>query len=249
MSIEVASCSDKGLVREVNEDSLAAMPDYGLVIVADGMGGYNAGDVASQIAVETIAMTLLPQLGMEAEISLADTVAAANDTIIASIEAEPQYRGMATTVVLGVFGAGTLHYAHVGDSRLYRLRGGQLEQLTRDHSMIQELVDQGMFDSLEEAQEAGVHNNVLTRGLGIDEQVEIDTAETGIEEGDLYLFCSDGLSNMVTVQTMEEVLGSTADSIDSAAQKLLAIALENGGTDNISLVLVRPLFDGLAQDE
>ncbi|MES9845415.1 MAG: Stp1/IreP family PP2C-type Ser/Thr phosphatase [Candidatus Sedimenticola sp. PURPLELP] len=240
--IETVSRSDKGLVREVNEDSVAAMPDFSLVVLADGMGGYNSGEIASQVAVETIAAYLMPVLGSveEAEAPLVDAVGAANKSIFAAIDEDTRYEGMATTVVLGVFGERKLHYAHVGDSRLYRLRDGRLDRLTRDHSMIQELVDQGMFESMEEAHEAGVRNNVLTRGLGVDQQLEVDTADIQIKTGDLFLFCSDGLSNMVNDHVMEEILSASDQSIESKTDQLLAMALENGGLDNVSLVLVQP---------
>ncbi|OOZ35712.1 Stp1/IreP family PP2C-type Ser/Thr phosphatase [Solemya velesiana gill symbiont] len=243
MSIEAVSRSDKGLVREINEDNLATLPEFGLVVLADGMGGHNSGEVASQVAVETMASYLMPVLASVGEAPLEEAVVAANDTIFATIEEESQFNGMATTVVLGVFGEQTLRYAHVGDSRLYCYSDGQLGLLTRDHSMIQELVNQGMFENTEEAREAGVQNNVLTRGLGVDQQVEVDIAEIEIKTGDLYLFCSDGLSNMVSDGVMEELLAATDEDIESTADKLLALALENGGLDNVSLVLVRPQFD------
>ncbi len=244
MSIEVASCTDKGLVREVNEDSVATLPEFGLVILADGMGGYNAGDVASQLAVETIATRLMQYFhSQDPELSAVPAVAAANDAIFESVEQQPRLEGMATTVVLGMFHDGQVRYGHVGDSRIYRFRNGLLERLTKDHSLVQELVDQGIFGSVEEAQAAGVGNNILTRGLGVDPEVEIDEGSEVVQPGDLYLFCSDGLSNMISDQQIEQLLGESHRDLHNAAGQLLQLALENGGLDNVSAVLVKPVTE------
>lgn len=240
MPIEIASHSDKGLVRDINEDTVAAIAEYGLVIVADGMGGYNAGEVASQLAVDTVSSVLLPMLKTADHAPLKDAVCAANETIHTAIERSPQFEGMGTTIVLGVFGDDRIQYAHVGDSRLYRYRSGRLDCLTKDHSVIQQMVDDGFFQSLQEAREAGVKNNMLTRGLGTDSRVEVDVAETSLEAEDLYLFCSDGLSNMVNDEEIEAVLSTQFQDIEAAAKRLLEMALERGGMDNVSLVVVRP---------
>lgn len=242
--IRAVTCSDKGRVREINEDSVAVLEDHGLAILADGMGGYNAGEVASQLAVEAITTHLLPAFGYSGAVPVAETltgaIEAANQQILSAMMAEPAYEGMATTVVMGLFCENRVHYAHVGDSRLYRLRDATLEQLTRDHSMIQALVDEGMFESIQEALDAGVKGNVLIRGLGIHESLEVDVGFSEIAPGDLYLFCSDGLSNMVPHQAMQNILTQTAGGIQQAADRLLQMALDNGGLDNVSLALVSP---------
>ncbi len=244
MPIRAASCTDKGRVREINEDSVAVFENHGLVILADGMGGYNAGEVASQLAVESITANLLLLCGQDARVPPAVTITAAvveaNESILSSMQTEPAYVGMATTVVMGLFCDSRVHYGHVGDSRLYRLRQGALEQLTRDHSMIQALVDEGMFDSLQEALDAGVKGNVLMRGLGIHEAVEVDVGVADVQPDDLYLFCSDGLSNMVSHQAMLNILMAADGKLEEAAERLLETALDNGGLDNVSLVLVCP---------
>lgn len=243
MPISSVTRSDQGRVREINEDNVAVLEEHGLVVLADGMGGYNAGEVASQLAVETISARLLPLYMGGAVPSAAQmraAVEAANAEIIAAVQAEPAYEGMATTVVVALFGDHQLHYGHVGDSRLYRLRDGALEQLTRDHSMVQALVDEGMFDSIEEALDAGVKGNILIRGLGIQEDVEVDVASETVASGDLYLACSDGLSNMVSRQAMLSILLESAGDLQHAADRLMQVALDNGGLDNVSLALVCP---------
>lgn len=235
--------SDKGRVREINEDSVSVMETHGLVVLADGMGGYNAGEVASSLAVETITTTMLRFYEAHKTLPSAiigSAVEAANESILSSMLAEPDYEGMATTVVVALFEQNRVHYGHVGDSRLYRLRDGELEQLTRDHSMIQLLVDEGMFDSIQEAQDAGVKNNVLTRGLGIQEMIEVDVGVADLAPGDIFLLCSDGLSNMVPHRDMVAILTGADGNMEHAAQHLLDTALHNGGLDNISLVLVCP---------
>ncbi len=241
MPIQIATFSHRGLVREVNEDALATLPEQGAVILADGMGGYNAGEVASRLAVETIGEHLRRALPTVNGASvLAPAVTAANQALLRAVERDPQLQGMATTVVAGLFRDGRLDYAHVGDSRIYRFREGRLEQLTRDHSMIQELVDQGMFQSVEQALEAGVKNNVLMRGLGIEPVVEVDEGVVTVAAGDLFLFCSDGLSNMVGDGEIGEVLGRSSRDLEEAGAELQRLALDNGGLDNVSLVLARP---------
>lgn len=244
LPIQAAIRSDRGRVRELNEDSVAVLDAQGLVVLADGMGGYNAGEVASQLAVETITTSLLPHFAdhdtAPAAQLIRSAVETANEAILSSMLAEPAYEGMATTVVVALFSEQQVHYAHVGDSRLYRLRDGRLEQLTRDHSMVQALVDEGMFDSMQEALDAGVRGNVLTRGLGIQDAIDVELGVADLVPGDLYLFCSDGLSNMVPDQDMQDILTGMDERIENAAEQLLAAALRNGGLDNVSLVLVCP---------
>jgi len=240
--IKVASRSDKGLVRQTNEDAIATLPEFGLVVLADGMGGYNAGNVASQLAVETAASNLLAAIhSSQWQPSPSEAVAAANGAIFDAVDQEPGLEGMATTLVLGLFYDGHFRYGHVGDSRIYRFRNNTLEQLTKDHSMIQELVDQGLFESIEAALDAGVKNNILTRGVGIDPEVEVDVGNQEARQGDIYLFCSDGLSNMIHDPVMEQVLRDVDGDLNTASERLIGLALENGGLDNVSVVLVQPI--------
>ncbi len=244
--LEHAGRSDKGLVRTLNEDCVAVMPESGLVVVADGMGGANAGDVASHTAVEIIVSHILSEPArkgtkedaVEGDLARA-AIEEANRAIYQSSLDNREFEGMGTTVVLGLFLEQRLTFAHVGDSRLYRIRKKRLERLTVDHSVIQELVNQGVFPSIEEAQDAGVRNNVLTRALGIEEAVETDVNTTQTLPGDVYLFCTDGLTNMVDDETITRMVTGNPDGLDAVADGLLRLACENGGKDNISLVLVR----------
>ncbi len=239
-AMEMISRTDKGLVRATNEDSLALFPERGLALLADGMGGYNAGEVASQIALETIAEKLVagsvPPLEKN---QVARSVRAANDALFETVSQRPELEGMATTVVLALLSGKRLIHAHVGDSRLYRFRGSQLQQLTSDHSMAQEMVDQGLFASMDEAVEAGVPTSVLTRGLGIENEVLVDVDETAVEDGDVFLLCSDGLSGMVSHDAISAAIDSAEGDLVQAADRLVELALESGGSDNVSLILMR----------
>jgi len=237
MLIEAASRTDRGLVREGNEDAVATFPEYGLVVLADGMGGHCSGEVASQLAVETIGTLMLMSAG---DVVLRTVVEAANTAIIQAIEDSPEYEGMGTTLAMAMFKSRRIHFAHVGDSRIYRFRGGRLEQLTRDHSIIQELVDQGLFESAEEARGAGVKNNIITRGLGITREVDVEEGVDDVQAADIYLICSDGLSDMVPDPVLEETLSKGGEGLSDLCEKLLDLAIQNGGKDNISLILVRP---------
>ncbi|HHH39463.1 MAG TPA: serine/threonine-protein phosphatase [Sedimenticola sp.] len=243
--IRVAARTDTGNIREINEDAVVVLPEYGVAALADGMGGHNAGEVASQLAVETIAMELLAAMQEPAAsmVGVGPAIEAANRAIRDLIGMQPELTGMATTVALGCFHDGVVDFGHVGDSRIYRLRDGVLRCLTRDHSMIQELVDQGVFGSLEEAAASGVRNNILTRGIGIDPDVQVDTGREMLRPGDIYLLCSDGLSNMVEDAAIGEVLSRNLDDLEEAGDRLLAMALENGGLDNVSLILVQVAGD------
>jgi protein phosphatase len=151
----------------------------------------------------------------------------------------PEYQGMGTTVVVALFQSDTLLYAHVGDSRLYRLREGCLEQLTTDHTLIQEIVNFGDFATLEEARLAGVPPNVLTRAFGAESEVMVDLAETELQAGDLYLFCSDGLTNMVTDNQIQTILDIEEGDLMKINGQLIELANEMGGLDNISVILAR----------
>jgi len=243
VSMEIVSRTNKGRVRSINEDSVAVLPDLGLAILADGMGGYDAGEVASQLAVETIAKGLImlvqnPQAEMGYR-EIESVVRTANQAIFDAIDNEHGAAGMATTVVVSVFTENRVLFAHLGDSRLYRYADEALEQLTSDHSIIQELVDQGMFFSIKEAMEAGVPNNVLTRGLGVEVEIRLDIGESELVDDDVYILCSDGLTNMVSDDEMVAIFKECQGDLESVAERLLADALKAGGLDNISLVLAR----------
>ncbi|MEJ2529081.1 MAG: protein phosphatase 2C domain-containing protein [Gammaproteobacteria bacterium] len=241
--LEIVSRTDVGLKREHNEDRLAVFPDMGLVVLADGMGGYNAGEVASQLVIDAVATELVPLLRKDVESVGPDEVVSAvkksNLEIFEAVKRNAELDGMGTTIVLAVFRGKDAVFAHVGDSRLYRFRAGRLEPLTSDHSMLQELLNQGMFASEDEAIDAGVPSSVLTRGLGVELDVEVDIREEVLRDGDIFLLCSDGLSGMIPDEAIDSVLGSLPDDLSGAADLLVKLALEGGGKDNISLILAR----------
>ncbi len=243
VQMEVVSRTDVGLKRNHNEDRLAVFPDNGLLLLADGMGGYNAGEVASQLVIDTLAAELLPVLakmnGSIGKKEVVSAIEASNLAIFNAVEQNTELNGMGTTIVLAILQGQKAKFAHVGDSRLYRMRDGRFEQLTSDHSMLQELLDRGMFATEEEAVDAGVPSSVLTRGLGVEYGIEVDFREEEIQDGDIFLLCSDGLSGMIPDEAIHSVLESLSDDLSGAADLLTKLALDNGGKDNISLILAR----------
>jgi protein phosphatase len=242
--LEYAWRTDKGLVRTANEDAVAVFPDTGLVIVADGIGGASAGEVASRLAAHVIGERFRNNEGQPegreaARAFVREAVEEANRVIWDSARRSPRYAGMGTTVVAGFAGADWLAYAHVGDSRLYLLREGELHQLTRDHSLIQEVVDRGFFPTLEDAQRYGINENILTRGLGSSNLVVVDAADVDLLPGDLFLFCTDGLTGMLTEEGLRRTLSLAGDDLKTLSDKLIRLACEGGGLDNITVALVR----------
>jgi len=244
--------SDAGRVREHNEDTIGTDPDIGLVVLADGMGGYKAGEVASGIAVRTV-MSLLKdaveredltrrdeQSGLSRPgILLRDAIHRANKIIYQTARTQANCEGMGTTVVAGLFFDDRLTIAHVGDSRLYRVRDGQLSQVTQDHSLLQELVARGFYTP-EEAQRAAAKNYV-TRALGVEPTVEVDVTEIPVQKGELFLLCSDGLSDMVEDDDIQLTISTFGANLQTLARQLVLLGNDNGGRDNISIVLVRVL--------
>jgi len=242
--LEFASQTDRGRLRAGNEDAVAVYPSSGLVVVADGIGGASAGEIASRLAVQTIgehfhALGSPPMGRQEARRQAEEAVEAANDIIWETAQKTPSYAGMGTTLVMGYANADWLIFAYVGDSRLYRLRDGELVQLTRDHSLIQEVVDQGFFPTLEDAQHYGINKNILTRGLGSPKPVSVDSGEEDLRPGDLYLFCTDGLTGMVPDSGIRRVLLSPSKDLDQMSGSLIDLACDGGGLDNITVALMR----------
>ncbi len=242
--LDFAWRTDTGKVRIRNEDAVCVYPDSGLVIVADGIGGASAGEVASSLAIQTVDERFqvgrpLPVDKEDALERAQEAVDAANRVIWDSARMTPRYAGMGTTVVVGYTAEDWLVFAHVGDSRLYRLRDGELVQLTRDHSLIQEVVDQGFFPSLEDAQRYGINENILTRGLGTVNPVPVDVGEVALRPGDLFLFCTDGLTGMVTDESIRNLLVTGGNDLDGLTRSLIDLACEGGGLDNITIALMR----------
>jgi PPM family protein phosphatase len=249
--VELFAITDNGKVRSHNEDSVLVSPALGLAVLADGMGGYNAGEVASGMATSLIGEGLTKAF---AERSPGDKVAAggywaqeaiiqevrhANEAVYNAAQSQPQYAGMGTTLVMALFYGDTMTAAHLGDSRLYRLRGGEFSQVTRDHSLLQEQIDSGMITA-SEAKLSG-NRNLVTRALGVDPDVLPEICDHAIETGDLYLFCSDGLNDMVDDADLALTLQSLSANLQLCATQLVTMANDNGGRDNVSVILARVL--------
>ncbi len=250
--VKLVGETDIGKVREHNEDTIAFDPEIGLLVVADGMGGYNAGEVASGIAVKTIVNLVHesveredqrindPATGMSrSSIILRDAIHRANKIIYQTARTQPQCEGMGTTVVSALFFDNKMAIAHVGDSRLYRLRSGKFEQVTMDHSLLQELVDRGFY-SAEEAQRA-TNKNYVTRALGVEPNVEVEVQEVPVQKGDFYILCSDGLSDMVEDDDIHLTITTFGANLDTVAKQLIQLSNDNGGRDNISVVMAHVL--------
>lgn len=243
MNFEYAGMTDPGLLRENNEDSVALEPAQGVAVLADGMGGYNAGEIASAMAATFVKAELSRWLAEAThQCSVADIrhaieacVVNANQSIYNAANANPQFSGMGTTIVVGVFEPERVLLAHVGDSRCYLWRNGKLSQLTRDHSLLQEQLEAGLLTP-EQAKVAS-HKNLVTRALGVEEGVKLDLQEHVPLQGDVYLMCSDGLSDMLDDEDMARVLLSTT-GLQERASALIRAANEAGGRDNISVILV-----------
>lgn len=250
--IEVVRLSDVGLRREHNEDAVASDLETGLVVLADGMGGYKAGEVASEIAVLTLVsgmrdgMLELPMgevdesTGLLGEsLVLRETVAKANSAIYNVSQSQPQCAGMGTTLVAAVFSDNRVSVGHIGDSRMYRLRDETLTQLTEDHSLLNEQLKAGLITP--EQAKVSNNKNLVTRALGIDPEVKLELNEFDVEPGDIYLLCSDGLSDLVEDEEIELTLSTLSANLALAAHQLVQMANDNGGKDNISVILARPL--------
>jgi PPM family protein phosphatase len=230
--IEQAGRTDVGRQRSANEDSLVVSPP--LFAVADGMGGAKAGEVASAVAVEAVEGA--KESSEPAEAQLASIVRDANRRIYDLAVADESRRGMGTTLTLAKLHDEEVSLAHVGDSRAYRLRDGELEQLTRDHSLVAELERSGQITP--EAAEHHPQRSIITRALGPEPDVEVDTYTLTGRPGDLFLICSDGLTSMISDDEVGSILRS-AGSLDEAADELVRAANQSGGKDNITVILFR----------
>jgi serine/threonine protein phosphatase PrpC len=244
MNYEFCIRTDPGLARENNEDSVTVDEPTRLGILADGMGGYNAGEVASGMATTFIKSELgrwLSQAGRHAngrEVRRAMEICVdnANRSIFNAANSNPQYSGMGTTLVVGVFQDGRLMLGHIGDSRCYRLRSNLLEQITKDHSLLQEQMDAGLITPEQAA--TSTNKNLVTRALGVEDAVLLEVNEHKVEPGDLYLMCSDGLSDMLDDEAIAQVLAGEA-SLEHKCVQLIDAANANGGRDNISVLLAQ----------
>ncbi|MGB5210989.1 MAG: Stp1/IreP family PP2C-type Ser/Thr phosphatase [Gammaproteobacteria bacterium] len=246
--INVVRCSDTGRVRDHNEDTVVADMDIGLMTLADGMGGYNAGEVAAELAANTVTKLMReaavrsnrgeidPQSGlMQQSIGLRNAVSRANKIIWQTAQTQPNCQGMGTTLAACLFFDDRVSIAHVGDSRVYRLRNERFEQLTLDHSLLQELVDRGFY-SREEALRS-TNKNYVTRALGVEPAVEVEVQEETVEVGDIYMVCSDGLTDMVEDEDIHLTISTFSANLQTVAEQLIGLANENGGRDNVTVAL------------
>ncbi len=240
--------TDPGLVRSNNEDSFAFDEACQVAVLADGMGGYNAGEVASGMTTTFIKSELVRWLSSQTRPIDAQQVARfmencilmTNRSILNAAISNIQYAGMGTTLVAGVFMDSILVLAHVGDSRCYRLRQGVLEQITKDHSMLQEQVDAGVLTPEQAAVAPG--KNLLTRALGVEDVVKVEIHQHQVQANDLYLMCSDGLTDMVDVAGITTIVGNST-ALPAMAAELVTQAKAHGGRDNITVLLVQAADD------
>lgn len=248
VSLEIVAKTDAGLLRSVNEDSIATVEELGLMVLSDGMGGYQSGDVAANLTTQVMVEGLtreLQKLGKYGNSSavIEDIVKAANKAIYlegrrraqSAPDGQPQLMG--STLALLLFRDNHVTLAHVGDSRIYRLRDERLELLTHDHSLLQEQIDLGILSA--EAATTSHNRHLVTRGLGLLPEVEVTLDETDVLPGDIYLLCSDGLNDMVDNDDIELVLATLQANLPLAASQLVMIANDNGGEDNISVILAK----------
>lgn len=247
MMYEFYAHTDCGLRRTNNEDAVVFDAIAKFAILADGMGGYNAGEVASSMAITLIQAELSAWLLAEdhrantraVRYTLENSVAKANQAIIDAAQANPDYAGMGTTLVVGVFLDKRLVLGHVGDSRCYRLRGEEFKQITRDHSWVQEQIDAGLIAPHQIAQ-AAIYRNLVTRALGVESLVSLEVGEYQVQPQDLYLMCSDGLSDMIGNDDIARIL-LTESTLQQKATQLIDAANTQGGRDNISVLLTKAL--------
>jgi serine/threonine protein phosphatase PrpC len=248
-AIAMVAVSDPGRQRANNEDAVFADARLGLAVLADGMGGHNAGEVASTMAVTAIASEmayafetippaqLTPQGTPRAHEALRDVIQRTNAAIHVAAQRNPRYLGMGATLVAVQFFDNRLVVAHVGDSRLYRLRAGELVCLTRDHTVLQEWIDKGMITA-EEARSAP-SRHLVTRALGVEAEVAVELAEHAVQRDDVYLLCSDGLHDMVDDREIAATLKENSANLPRCAAQLVEIANREGGRDNVSVILVK----------
>jgi serine/threonine protein phosphatase PrpC len=249
---DAVGVTDTGRIRDHNEDAIGSNLEAGLHVLADGMGGYNAGEVASSIAVKTV-MELTTEACnredrskaetdtglMRQTIVLRDAITRANKVIYQTAHSQSSCEGMGTTIVACLFYDNRISIAHVGDSRLYRVRNNRLEQITLDHSLLQELVDRGFY-SREEA-ERSTNKNYVTRALGVETNVQVDLQEVVVEPNDVFLLCSDGLPDMVDDEDIHLTISTFSANLETVGKQLIQLSNDQGGKDNISVILAHVL--------
>ncbi len=258
MKMIVRGVTDVGRKRDANEDCFAVVPEDHLFVVADGMGGHAAGEVASRLAVSAIA-DFIASTRQDSEITwpyeydlsipmegnrLKTAIRLANQKILDTISQKKDLEGMGTTLVGAMVNEGRAYVGHVGDSRAYLIREGGIRQLTSDHSWVNEQVKLGFLSRSDASRHP--FRNVVTRALGSREDVTVDVAEEPLHEGDYLLLCSDGLNTMLDDDSIVQVIVQHGDDVDAAARALVAKANENGGEDNITVILIKVTKDEIA---
>jgi len=254
LKIDSHAITDTGLTRKINEDNCSILKEQNLFLVSDGLGGHAAGELASQITVTAIKNFIKTSneddqitwpFGINNTLSLEENkivtaIRIANQTIYHKAQNQKEYAGMGATVVVMLVKDSQAVIAHVGDSRLYRIRQNNIKQLTLDHSWVREQVEKGLLSE----QQAQIHHlkNVVTRALGTASEVEVDVKTKAIEAGDYFILCSDGLSNLVDNETIKNIVLKNKNNVSLACQNLVDMANSNGGIDNITVVIV--YFDG-----
>lgn len=250
MQITAYGLSNVGRVRSTNEDAMGVFPDLKFFVVADGMGGHAAGEVASRMAVDSmrefIHLTVQPAevtwpADLEANLALpikrlVSAGKIANDKICQASRANPKQSGMGTTMVALLFEQDTAYVAHVGDSRAYLIRNGRIEQITQDHSLVNDYISQGLLKPDEAEQHPLKH--VITRALGSNPKIDVDAKTVPLKVGDSVLLCSDGLSNLLTPDEIRSRALEASTDIRSACRQLIELANKKGGEDNITAILI-----------
>jgi serine/threonine protein phosphatase PrpC len=251
MKIRYAGGTHVGMKRGHNEDSFFLLADQNLYVVADGMGGHNSGEVASQVAVETLANFFRetendedltwpfkedPAMRYE-ENRLSTGIKLANLRIYEMAASDEKHRGMGTTIVSLYFGKEGAYLGHVGDSRGYRVRAGEIAQMTEDHSLLNDYLK--VHKLTQKEIENFPHKNVIVRALGMKDSVVVDVKRLDLRSGDFYMLCSDGLSGMVPDDFIRDTVVKNGDNIEQSVQDLIALANKNGGLDNVTVVLVQ----------
>jgi protein phosphatase len=250
--IEAIGITDAGNLRQYNEDTIAVDAEGGIVAVADGMGGHRAGEIASRMAIESIVVGLRAR-GAETRsaagqhpplLAVEESINRANRRVFEKSRSNAAYEGMGTTLAMAFFDKKSVVLGHIGDSRIYRLRDDQLALLTRDDSLLRDQVDVGLIAAADASES---HNrSLVTRALGVDARVAAHVRHEDTEAGDLFLLCSDGLSDLVEDADIELILACLKANLPLAAQHLVQAAKDNGGFDNVSVILARVGANGRA---
>ncbi|HHW07959.1 MAG TPA: Stp1/IreP family PP2C-type Ser/Thr phosphatase [Clostridia bacterium] len=235
--MQTAVLTHVGLVRQRNEDSYAVLPEHSLFAVADGMGGHQAGELASSLALKILGeLVARPRQGEDCREQLAQAVQEANRRVYELSQKDADKQGMGTTLTAVWIKDGVAHLAHIGDSRAYLIRNSQLSLLTNDHSLVGELLRQGSLTPSEAQSHPRRH--ALTRALGIEAEVKVDTRSMTLNQNDLLFLCTDGLTNLVSDEEINAVFAET-EGLQAALEKLVQLCLKRGAHDNITMLAIR----------